>query len=357
MIYYFSGTGNAAQVAFWFSQAAEEKNVPIDIINISKTDRNHIPSPPSNTLIGFISPTHGFNFPPVMLRFIFRFPRTDNNKVFVMNTRAGMKLSKLFLPGLSGIALLLSSIVLYLKGYKVVGMRSVDLPSNWISLHPGLKTDVVISIFNHVKKVTLKFADKILAGKKDYRALCDLPQDILIAPVSILYYLIGRFVFAKTFYASKNCNNCGLCIKQCPVKAIRLLDKRPYWSFTCESCMHCMNVCPQRAIETAHGFIIGLFILLNTVIQSLLYTKLLDAGINLFTVGKSYSWLTRLLLETLILFFSLLISYRLVHYLRKIKAFDLLIQYTSFTTYKFWRRYRPIKDLSKRKDLIPNSNN
>lgn len=42
-------------------------------------------------------------------------------------------------PGLSGLALILPALMLRLKGYRIKGLRPLDLPSNWISLHPGLR--------------------------------------------------------------------------------------------------------------------------------------------------------------------------------------------------------------------------
>lgn len=341
VIYFFSGTGNAKQVTKWISEVAVEKQITTEIIDISKIDRKHILPPPADVLIGFCAPTHGFNFPPVMMNFIFRFPKANNNKVFIINTRAGVKLFKLFIPGLSGLALLLSSIVLLLKQYKIVGMRSIDLPSNWISLHPGLRQKDIESIYKRCKKITIRFAHRILEGKKIYRALFEMPIDILIGPITVFYYLIGRFIFAKSFYASSACNNCGICTKQCPIKAISFVDNRPFWSYKCESCMHCMNSCPERAIETAHGFVIGLLILLNVIMQSFVYMWLIDHNIPWFSESAKHGSALRFILESAFTFVALIISYRLVHYLRRIRIFDFLIKYTSLTTYKFWGRYKP----------------
>jgi ferredoxin len=341
IIYYFSGTGNSKHVSTWFSEVAKEKQVPIQLINISEIDRKHISIPSGETLIGFCSPTHGFNYPPVMMHFIFRFPKANRNQVILMNTRAGVKIYKLIVPGLSGAALILSAIVLLLKGYNIVGMRSIDLPSNWISLHPGLRKNAIESLFKKFKEVTYNFANQILEGKKVYRALYSLPVDIAIAPIAFFYYFFGRFIFAKSFYASRKCDNCGLCIRQCPVKAIRLVDNRPFWSYRCESCMHCMNSCPVTAIETAHGFIIGVFILFNTILQSFVYIGLLNNNIEWFSESAKYGLLSRFVFETIIAFFALIISYWLVHYLRRFKIVDLLIKYTSLTVFKFWGRYKP----------------
>jgi ferredoxin len=344
VIYYFSGTGNAKRVTKWISEVAIECQIPVEVIDISKIDRKNIIKPPADALIGFCSPTHGFNFPPVMLHFIFRFPKSSNNKVFILNTRAGMKISKLFLPGLSGAAQFLSAIVLIIKSYRIVGMRSIDLPSNWISLHPKLQNKVIESIFERCKIVTIRFANKIFEGRKDYRALIDLPIDILIAPVSVAYYCIGRFFFAKSFYASAACDNCELCIKQCPVKAIGLVDNRPFWSYKCESCMHCISICPRRAIETAHGYIIGFLILLNTIMQSVVYIWFLNHSILWFSAETKYSFFLRLIFSTIVTFPALLISYRIVHYLRRIKFFDMLVTYTSLTKFRFWGRYKAPKE-------------
>jgi ferredoxin len=342
-IFYFSGTGNAKRIAEWMNQYANEKGTASEIIDISKMDvRRAQPLP--GEMIGIVSPTHGFNYPPIVINFIFRFPRTrSRNKIFLMNTRAGMKLSKLFLPGLSGIALLLASFVLWMKGYRIVGMRSIDLPSNWISLHPGLKEKVVLSMHERCKRISMGFIEKMISGKKNYRALFDLPWDLAISPIAVGYYFIGRFVLAKTFYASASCDNCMLCIKQCPVKAISLVDNRPFWSYRCESCMRCMNNCPKRSIETAHGLLIGLMILLNTTLIAFFYSYFTFYTNYNITSDSTLNSAIRLTFESAVTLGFLILSYRIVHYLRRFKVFEWIIVYTSLTKFKFWRRYKAPK--------------
>lgn len=78
-----------------------------------------------------ISPIHGFNYPKITLDFIRRFS-SGKNKIVLMNTRARMKIGSFVTPGLTGIALFLSSLLLKQKGYKIVGQIPFDLPSNWI---------------------------------------------------------------------------------------------------------------------------------------------------------------------------------------------------------------------------------
>ncbi len=120
-----------------------------------------------------------------------------------------MKISKLFIPGLSGLAQILPALILWLKGYQVKAMRPVDLPSNWISIHPGLKKKVVDSMVDHWKLKIDRFAEGLFQGKRTYwPAFISLPIDLLISPVAVGYYFVGRFFIAKTFFATDKCNDC-----------------------------------------------------------------------------------------------------------------------------------------------------
>jgi Pyruvate/2-oxoacid:ferredoxin oxidoreductase delta subunit len=334
VIFYFSGTGNAKQVAGWFSEFAEKRNIASRIYDISKTEKDNLEPVNNHALIIIISPVHGFNYPKITLDFIRRFP-SGKNKVVLMNTRAGMKIGSLVTPGLTGIAFILSSLLLKRKNYKIVGQIPFDMPSNWISIHPALRENAVKFIHQKNYYRAKKHAEKIFSGKNDFLAFRDLIQDILIAPVSLGYYLVGRFAFAKTFYASNKCDNCDVCIKQCPVKAIEKINNRPYWTFNCESCMKCMNSCPKRAIETAHGlFIITIFSI--STLSSLILTPLLPETI--------FIDLIRLVIVNSVFLVFLWILYKAQHLLISKKFVGKLILLTSLTYYKFWGRYKSVPD-------------
>jgi Pyruvate/2-oxoacid:ferredoxin oxidoreductase delta subunit len=336
-VYYFSGTGNSRNVASWISEVAASHNIEYTLTNIGSINRLVIDPPPPDALVVFISPVHGFNYPPVMLNFISRFPKGKNN-VVLMNTRAGMLIGKWITPGLTGIAFYLGSLILLLKGYSIRGMIPVDMPSNWISIHPGLNDRTVRYLHIKNKERVLQHAEIILSGKRYFRAFREIIQDIIISPVSMLYYFIGRFGFAKTFYASSDCNNCNLCIKDCPVKAIIKVNNRPFWTFKCESCMHCMGNCPKKAIQTAHGFIIGL-VILNSFLTGLFY-KFWNSNFMNIEGG-----IIRFILEQFLFIILLVICHRLIHYAMRFRIIEKLMVYTSLTKYKFWGpRYKAIKN-------------
>jgi len=351
VIYYFSGTGNAKRTAEWIIETASEMGINARMINIDRFEKTEIPELEGKTLIGFCAPTHGFNLPPNMLKYIWKFPRRKNTDVFIVNTRAGMKLSKLFVPGLSGLAQFFPALVLLLKGYKIKGMQPMDLPSNWISIHPGLRQKVVVSMFERCERITKKFASRILNGGSRYKAFLSLPFDLAVAPIAVGYYFVGRFGIAKTFVASNACTNCGLCEKQCPVNAIKTIKGRPYWTFSCESCMRCMNNCPERAIETAQTFTIAFWWIILSLVTPWLLKEFY--GIRLFNFDQPdwKSYIFENAFEIVVWLLALWVSYKLLHFLMRFRTFNNLVAYTSFTKYKFWRRYKAPK-LQKSKPIV-----
>lgn len=337
IIYYFSGTGNSRNVARWFCEIARENGSVCMSVDITKTDRLAIEPTHPDTLVVFTSPIHGFNYPPVMLNFIRHFPKGKSD-VVLMNTRAGMLIGEFVTPGITGIAFYLSALILRLKGYKIRGIKPVDMPSNWISVHPGLNARTVQFLHEKNKERVQRFARKILDGKPDFKALIEM-YDLLLLPISIMYFLVGRFLFAKTYYASSDCNNCNLCISNCPVQAIKMVDNRPFWTFHCESCMKCMSNCPKKAIETAHGSTIEFSLIFYGVFMFLIH-KYFDKDYPFIQDG-----FTGFVIETLLFLGILAIWYRLTHYLIRFRFFERLMVYTSLTKYKFWgRRYKALKE-------------
>lgn len=337
LIFYFSGTGNALAAANWINSYATSIEIESRLINIADNPNLKGVTIEENTLIGFCYPTHGFNAPPIVIKFLRGFPST-NKKVnfFILNTRAGMKISKLFTPGVSGLAFILPLIILISKGYKTVGYRPLDLPSNWISIHPGLRKQVIESIFKRCEPLTTAFISKILSGKKSFNRLYELPIDIAISPIALGYYFYGRYVLSKTFIATNDCNLCGLCDKECPVNAIIIKDGLPYWTYKCESCMHCMNICPQRAIETPHAYTAISWVIAFSIMPPLIMAFFDSFSTQVNDISKLFM---KILIYVLGWLFILAL-YKLLHKLMKFRLFNNIVKYTSLTRLKFWRRYK-----------------
>ena len=345
-LYYFSGTGNAARVAEWAAEAAQSHGWTAEVIGIAGLRPGDLKTPGPRAMIGFVSPTHGFNYPPFMVEFIVGFPRSlHRNRVVLMNTRAGMKLGPVFLPGLSGIALWLAAIVLLLKGYRIAGMRPVDMPSNWISIHPALRGPAVVAMADRCRVIVHRSLSRVCTGERDMRGLFDIVQDLLIAPIAPLYYLFGRFFFAKSFYASAACNTCDTCSTRCPVGAIIQIQGRPFWTFRCESCMRCMNECPRRAIETGHGYLAAVLFLGNAYLADAVWR--VSTHWSGYHEGMFLYGVARFIGDTLLGLALLALAYRAIHAVSRMPGIRQVLAATSLTTYDLWGRYQLTKILNR----------
>ncbi len=340
-LYYFSGTGNARNAAYWVADEFRKSGLPTDVIPMESLDNEGITPPAENTLTGFFGPTHGFHFPGIVRRFIRNFPKVSHASAFVVNTRAGLRIGKFCLPGLSGVVHYWSYLALRGKGFRIVGLRAVDLPSNWLLLHPAVRKKGVETIYARVEPKVRRFGRKISEGKTDFRALRDLVQDTLIAPVSLAYDLAGRFFFSKSLIATPACTHCGVCTEVCPVHAIKEIHGRMYWTSKCEGCMRCVNRCPERAIETAHGLIV-LVLFFSLLLMGGISVLLLSLGIEAHIEWLKNGWIW-FALWSLLVFPLLFLSYRLIHWAMRFSALAWLVTRTSLSHYRFWGRYRPPK--------------
>ena len=91
---------------------AKEKGLKTQLINIDRFKTIKFPQITDRALIGFFSPTQGLNMPPIMLKFIRKFPGMRNSDAFLLNSRGGLTLSKLYLPGINGVAQISPAILL-----------------------------------------------------------------------------------------------------------------------------------------------------------------------------------------------------------------------------------------------------
>lgn len=336
-LYYFSGTGNARNCAHWIADEAKSRGLQTTVYNIDRNADHDIPMKSSGSMIGFCGPTHGFSIAPSMLKFIRKFPRGCGRDVFILNTRAGMKLWKIFTPGLSGVALILPALILLLKGYRIKALKPVDLPSNWISVHPGVRQKVTDSIYDHWEKNVRQFANIILDGKRVLRGLYDLPVDLLISPIAVLYALVGRYALAKTFYASHKCTKCNLCVDKCPVGAIKMKNGYPFWKYNCESCMRCMNTCPEKAIQTTQGVTIAAWIVFSGLISTFIISPV---QISLGDMNPTLFALIEFVIKWWVSLAAIFLLYELLHLVSGFKIVRKFFSHLTFTILPVWRRVK-----------------
>lgn len=354
-IYFTSGTGNSFRVASHAKKLIGEQCPDTKLVSMQVAKPAEEIGNGPESLLGIVNPTHAFTAPWHVIKFVMRLPRRKATNAFVIMTRAGLKFGNVFTPGISGSGTFLIALVLALKGYKVRGILSVDMPSNWISFHPGFKESSARAIIERAKPKTSNFLDKILSGETSFASwsnLWELLWGIALLQVSLGFLLFGRIGLGKLFFANNDCNGCGICEKNCPVGAVKLHGKSkqtPYWSYRCENCMRCMAFCPKRAIEAGHSWL-----------AIVIYITSIPAAVYLFT------WLKTVLPETtlfdnaalkqvaqfLYMYPSLFLAYAIFYLLMRLKPVNLLFTYTTLT--KVYRRYHEpdtkLKDISYKRD-------
>src|SRR6266540_2298571 len=90
---------------------------------------------------------------------------------------------------------------------------------------------------------------------KDNRAFCKY-----VCPVSVPLKITSRFSLIKIAGDDAKCNDCGACVKMCPMD-IRIPDylhnNERVLSTECSLCQTCITVCAPEALKLSFGFDMG----------------------------------------------------------------------------------------------------
>jgi Pyruvate/2-oxoacid:ferredoxin oxidoreductase delta subunit len=279
LLYIFSGTGNTRAVGEWCRRFFCRQGIGSRSVMIDRAEPGKQIKPCDTLFMGILFPAHGFLPPWSVIKFLFGLPRIRGVNAFCLATRGGLRFGPVPIPGAAGFGPFLAALVLGFKGYRVRGVFSLDMPSNFINFHWGLHSKNVDDISQKARKRLGRTMALLISGKRIWwtrnnlwEAVWALGMFWAIPLFPIFYLIFGRLFMAKMMFSSERCVGCGICAGACPNRAIIMKDaggmKRPFWSRHCETCMRCMGYCPKGAVEAGHAWAVLLYFIVSVPIAA-----------------------------------------------------------------------------------------
>jgi ferredoxin len=237
MIFYFTGTGNSLMIA---KRLAEGLNDTLVSITAATKENQYTFVLKENENIGIVVPVYFYTIPTIVSAFLSKLNINGNKpgSVFLVLNCGGS-------PGYSDRsvekALRTHSISLE---YRFV----ITMPDNYILLYETQNKEKQTEIIDRAEKEIHTIIDTIANGKENDNPMRRGPLPALLSCIAPIFYTQGRKT--KGFYVTDRCTHCGLCEKNCPSKAIRIVEGSPTWvTDQCVFCLGCLHRCPGEAIQ------------------------------------------------------------------------------------------------------------
>ena len=235
MILYFSGTGNCKYVAEQIAAAVGDTSVSVE-------DSNGKIALEMGEIFGIVFPTHFWEIPAIMREFLEKASITAEreNYAFAIATYGTT-------PGCSGTD---AKKLLRKRGIDLSAAFSLKMPDNWTPMFDLSDAEKVRCQNEEADKNLAVLISNIKAMVKGNHATPKAPY--FVRTMSDKLYLKARRT--SNFYVEGSCIGCGLCAKQCPVKAIEIQNGKPVWiKEHCTLCLRCLHLCPKFSIQYGDG--------------------------------------------------------------------------------------------------------
>lgn len=227
MIYYFSGTGNSKWVA---EELGKKLNLEVrDIVTLKDECSIEMHN---EEFIGFVFPIYAWAPPKVIMDFIKKINKDQNNFKFIVCTcadEAGTALKQVA------------------KTYGINSCYSISMPNNYILGIDADSEDIIKEKIKNAEAQIEHISQEIYMKKSIYKV-----KEGKMAPIKsrLVAPLFQKYATStKPFYVEETCIGCGLCEKNCPVNTIQLIQGKPVWNKECLQCLSCINKCPTEAIQ------------------------------------------------------------------------------------------------------------
>ena len=244
----FSQSGATKKVAMQIAKGLSESGCEVTHFKI---DEVNTPDLETFDIVGIGTPTYFFRPPFIVMDFIGRLKGLENKSSFVVITHGTnqgdcgnwlrRKLKEKRSRDLGYFGCFGAD---YWLGYVKRGvMFSPDSPDEVELAHAEKFGKKLVSRFESQSPVVEPFDPKT-------PPMYALERMLVARPFAKLFY-------SKTFRVDSKCDNCGICIKKCPVSNISEKENgKLKWQSKCILCATCELSCPKDAIHAAFDWLI-----------------------------------------------------------------------------------------------------
>lgn len=237
IIFCFSGTGNTEQVMAMLRDALHREGVHADCARIDQCVRSGVlPDISGYDAIGIGYPIFAFNVPGPVEAFVKMLPCGGGKPVFVFKTAgepfAFNRTSSYFIHR-----------KIARRGYDLAYERLFLMPYNIVFRYPDA---VVSQIYTLSEKLAGRMAADIVRGVENRPR-----YNPFFTAVSWIMRIQqpGAALNGKLMRATKACNGCGKCVRECRTGNIRMEKGKIRFGWKCAMCMRCIMFCPQGAVK------------------------------------------------------------------------------------------------------------
>jgi len=229
IIVHYSPTGNAAYLAALLGREFEDSKVyALEHTEIKSLEE-------SEHLVIFFA-IHAFNAPGTVGKFLEQMGPKQFKAVSLIGV--GCNTSWINMAASKDLRKIVES-----KGGHVVVDEVMAMPLTFILSFP----ETVIEDQLTTADETIKDIAVAIRNGKESKSEIPLKAH-LIQRIGQAEPFAARF-FGLELHAKKSCIQCGLCVRECPVKNIKMTDEgKIKFGFKCTMCMRCIYDCPTKAI-------------------------------------------------------------------------------------------------------------
>ena len=283
MIFYFSMTGNGANVARVISERTGERAVDVARLLAADKDGAHpfTFDLAAGERLGFVAPTYFWGLPRPVEDFVTRLGLTVDGRPLVGGAGEHERTDESgdAAPGANGpkastdqpgdaprepalpfayVVLTygttpgqaprqLADLVRARLGVQVAARHAVRMVDTWTPMFdlsdPARNQRVTDAAQPMIREVA-----RSVCAREPGDFCPRLRPPALAVRISRAFY--GPMSATSRFAVTDSCVGCGLCARRCPARAIEMRDGRPAWTRGhCALCLGCLHRCPKASIE------------------------------------------------------------------------------------------------------------